>query len=353
MGDYEKICSFENLYKAHCRSRLGKQDKNEVVRFEMNLARNLIRLSEELESRNFKMKGYYSFEIFEPKRRIIYASHYPDRVVQHCLCDEVLIPRLQPRLIYDNAACQPGKGTHFAMKRLCRFMNTFYKRHGTNGYILKCDVRKYFNSIDHNILKRQLGRVFYEKDVLNLLYGIIDSYGESENPTRGLPLGNQSSQWFAIYYLDPLDRLIKEKLKIKYYIRYMDDLILIHEDKDYLRQCLEQVRAFAEEKLHLSFNSKTQIFPLKNGVNFLGFHFYLIETGKVIKIIRRESKIRLKRHLKYLMKQYAAGEVECEKIQNILASYRGHYDYGNCYRLWQKRMSEFTLVKGTMTQQES
>ena len=218
---------------------------------------------------------------------------------------------------------------------------------------MKCDVRKYFNSIDHNILKRQLGRVFYEKDVLNLLYGIIDSYGESENPTRGLPLGNQSSQWFAIYYLDPLDRLIKEKLKIKYYIRYMDDLILIHEDKDYLRQCLEQIRAFAEEKLHLSFNSKTQIFPLKNGVNFLGFHFYLIETGKVIKIIRRESKIRLKRHLKYLMKQYAAGEVECEKIQNILASYRGHYDYGNCYRLWQKRMSEFTLVKGTMTQQES
>ncbi len=345
MTDYEKICNFTNLYKAHKRARLGKQKKYEVIFFEMNLAKNLMQLKNELETKNYQMKGYYSFEIYEPKRREIYASHYADRVVQHCICDEVLINALAPRLIYDNAACQPFKGTHFAMNRLTRFMRDFYRRHGTNGYFLKCDIRKYFNSIDHDVLKKQIRKVIFDRDVLHLLDGIIDSYHDEAKDNKGLPLGNQTSQWFALYYLDPVDRLIKERLRIKYYVRYMDDLILIHEDKDHLKECLIEIREVVEGTLHLGLNEKTQVFPIRNGITFLGYRFYLAETGKVVKQIRAQSKTRIKRHLKLIMKLYAEGELEIEKIKNILASYHGHYSYGHCYRLWEDIMRDFVLVR--------
>lgn len=345
MTDYEKICDFTNLYKAHKRARLGKQKKHEVIFFEMNLAQNIMQVKRELESKNYNVKGYYSFEIFEPKLRKIFATHYVDRVVQHCICDEVLIDAIAPRLIYDNGACRPAKGTHFAMSRLTQFMRDFYRKHGTDGYFLKCDIRKYFRNIDHDVLKAQLRRAIFDPDVLQLLYNIIDSYHDEGGENRGLPLGNQTSQWFAIYYLDPLDRLIKEKLRIKYYERYMDDLILIHHDKEYLKKCLVQIREFANNALKLEFNDKTQIFPLKNGITFLGFRFYLTETGKVVRLIKAQSKIRLKRHLKLIMRMYAEGNMEIEKIQNILASYRGHYHYGHCYRLWEKAMRSFVLVR--------
>lgn len=345
MTDYEKICDFANLYKAHQRARLGKQKKREVIDFEMALAANITQIKRELETKNYQMKGYYSFEIFEPKRREIFASHYADRVVQHCICDEVLIDAVAPRLIYDNAACQPGKGTHFAMNRLVYFMRKFYRKYGTSGYFLKCDIRKYFNNVDHDVLKRQLRKAIFDKDVLHLLDGIIDSYHDKDAENKGLPLGNQSSQWFALYYLDSLDRFIKEQLHIKYYVRYMDDLIIIHHDKEYLKTCLVQIRDLVENRLKLQLNEKTQIFPIKTGITFLGFRFYLSETGKVVKLMKTQSKIRLKRHLKFIMKKYAEGELELKKIQNIIASYHGHYNYGHCYRLWRKNIKDFVLVR--------
>lgn len=345
MTDYEKICDFANLYKAHRRARLGKQKKREVIDFETELSANLIKLKRELESGDYKMKGYYSFEIFEPKRREIFASHYADRVVQHCVCDEVLIPAIAPRLIYDNAACQPNKGTHFAMDRLTGFMRDFYRRHGAAGYFLKCDIRKYFQNIDHDVLKKQLRRAVFDPDVLHLLDGIIDSYHSACAENRGLPLGNQSSQWFAIYYLDPLDRFIKEKLHIRYYVRYMDDLILIHPDKTYLKACLARIRDFTTNAMKLELNEKTQVFPLKNGISFLGYRFYLSQTGKVVKRIRAQAKTRMKRHLRLIMRMYARGDIGHEKIHNILASYHGHYRYGHCYRLWEEAMRGFVLVR--------
>lgn len=147
------------------------------------------------------------------------------------------------------------------MERLSGFLREFYRKHGTDGYFLKCDIRKFFDNIDHEILKRKLQKVFKEGKMLSLFYQIIDSYEKS--PGKGLPLGNQTSQWFAIYYLDGLDRLIKEKLQIRYYSRYMDDCVLIHEDKDYLKHCLDVMCDYAETELNLSFNEKTKIFPIK------------------------------------------------------------------------------------------
>ncbi|MCF0115213.1 MAG: reverse transcriptase, partial [Erysipelotrichaceae bacterium] len=213
MDDYEKIYNFNNLYKAHTVARLGKRTTSEVIDFEMNLASNLVELANALEEGTYEMQGYYSFMVHDPKDRVINALHYRDRVVQHCICDEVLAPALDKRLIYDNAACRIGKGTHFAMKRLTSFLCDFYRIHGRDGYILRCDIRKFFDNIDHEILKGKLRRVFKDERLLKLLFQIIDSY--EKTPGKGLPLGNQTSQWFAIYYLDSFDRLIKEKLHIK------------------------------------------------------------------------------------------------------------------------------------------
>ena len=270
---YEKIYDFQNLYNAHRRARLGKRNLSEVIAFELNLSENLIRLSDALKNQSYELSGYYSFEVFDPKRRTIHALHYVDRVVQHCICDEVLEPVLNPKLIYDNAACRIGKGTHFAIERVSLFLRDFYKHYGTQGYVLKCDIRKFFDNIDHSILKDKLRRIFRETDLVLLLEKIIDSY--ETMPGKGLPLGNQTSQWFAIYYLDEFDRFIKEKLRIKYYSRYMDDCVLIDNDKDYLRYCLKTIEEKLKGNLNLDFNTKTQIFPICNGVNYLGWHFYL------------------------------------------------------------------------------
>lgn len=343
MTDYEKICDFQNLYKAHKVARLGKRDVKEVIDFELNLAKNLTRISDSLKNKTYQMSGYYSFYVHDPKERKIHALHYIDRVVQHCVCDEVLAPALDRKLIYDNAACRIGKGTHFAIERVNGFLRAHYNKYGADGYFLKCDIHKFFDSIDHEILKRKLARVFIDTDVLDLLYQIIDSF--EVTPGKGLPMGNQTSQWFAIYYLDGFDRLIKEKLQIKYYSRYMDDCVLIHPDKQYLHDCLARMREYVQEELQLEFNEKTQVFPLRNGVDYLGWHIYLSDTGKVIRKVKQQTKYRYKRKLKYLEYAYARDLVELEDVKQTLSIYRAHLSYGHTYKLQKRVLGKFVLKK--------
>ena len=343
MTYFERICDFQNLYKAHKIARRGKRDTREVIEFEMNLSENLVRLSEELRNKTYKMSGYYSFMIHDPKEREIHALHYVDRVVQHCLCDEVLAPVLDKKLIYDNSACRLGKGTHFSLKRLSSFLVSFYNKYNCEGYFLKCDIKKFFNNIDHDIMKQKLRDVFYDKDLLWLLDMIVDSFEVA--PGKGLPMGNQSSQWFAVFYLDGFDRLIKEKLKIKYYTRYMDDCVLIHNDKDYLKHCLQDMRDYAKTTLCLDFNSKTQIFPVKNGVDYLGWHIYLTETGKVIRKVKQQTKYKYKRKLKYLQNEYNKGNISLDEIYLTTTSYRAHLDFGHTYNLKRSVLNDFILKR--------
>lgn len=347
MTDYEKICDFENLYKAHRAARLGKRNTAEVVQFEMNLSMNLIRISDALKNKTYRMSGYYSFMIHDPKNRTIHALHYVDRVVQHCVCDEVLSKLIEPRLIYDNAACRIGKGTHFALDRVEGFLHEYVRKNrhddkdGTDvaaGYFLKCDIQKFFDNIDHQILKEKLYGIVCDQDVLALLYDIIDSY--EVTPGKGLPLGNQTSQWFAIFYLNGFDRLIKEKLRIRYYSRYMDDCVLIHRDKEYLRYCKDAMSAYLEKELGLCFNGKTQIFPVKNGVDYLGWHFYVTDTGKVIRKVRNQTKKKYKRKVKDLQSGYYEGKLELADVKQVLNSYKAHLEHGDTYQLRSKVLAE-------------
>ncbi|MCL1997961.1 MAG: RNA-directed DNA polymerase [Turicibacter sp.] len=326
---YDLMCSFRNLYNAHLRARRGKRAKVEVIKFELDLAQNLCTLQRQLQQKTYQPSEYKHFFVYDPKIRSIFAPDYADRVVQHCLCDNIIMPTLEPRLIHDNAACRLGKGTHFSIYRMTDFLRTHFRKHGANGYFLKCDIRKYFENIDHSVLKGKLQGVF-DENVHNLLCRIIDSYAAAEG--KGLPLGNQTSQWFALYYLDGMDRLIKERLQIRHYVRYMDDFVLLHHDKAYLRRCLEEIRRLLAD-LRLDLNEKTQIFPIKNGVNYLGWHFYLTETGKVVRKLVLPSKRRFKRRMKLLQEKYAVGRIDGAAVKRSIMSSHGHLLHGHTYRL--------------------
>jgi len=343
MNYYDRICDFQNLYRAHTIARRGKRYTKEVIDFELNLSENLVSLSKSLRSKNYRISGYYNFMIFDPKERQIHALNYIDRVVQHCLCDEVLSEILDKKLIYDNSACRKNKGSHFAINRLSIFMRSFYQKYSNKGYFLKCDIRKYFENIDHRILKNKLKRIIFDIDVLDMLYYIIDSFHSDSG--KGLPMGNQTSQWFAIFYLDGLDRLVKEKLHIKYYTRYMDDFILVHENKEYLDFCLTKMKEYLEKNLLLSFNNKTQIFPFKNGIDYLGFHFYLTPFGKVIRRVRKTTKNRFKKKLLYLEKAYRKNYIDLDEIKQVLISYKAHFNFGHTYLLRKSLLKNFKLLK--------
>lgn len=341
MEEFDKIWNFENLYQAHRTARLGKRHTKEVIEFELELGKNLSILSEQLRTKTYKIGGYYDFYVYDPKMRKIHALHYRDRVVQHCLCDEVLAPILYKKLIYDNAACRIEKGTHFALARVSKFLHQYHNKYGSKGYFLKYDIRKFFDNIDHDVLKDKLAKVIEDKDVLWLLFVIIDSFELMRN--KGLPMGNQTSQWFAIYYMDSLDRFIKEHLRIKYYSRYMDDAVLLHHDREYLKYCLEEMSYHLERKLNLEFNQKTQIFPIKNGVDYLGFHTYLSQTGKIIRKVRRRTKRNYKKKLDYLEYAYAKNMVSLLEVKQVISSYNAHLSHGHTFRLRKKLLDDFCL----------
>jgi retron-type reverse transcriptase len=216
--DFASVTDFNNLYQSFTEARKGKRWKYSVCKYEANVLENLLFILVMLQRHKYRLSPYNCFFVHEPKERLIMYNSFRDKIVQHCLCEQVLEPLLSKTFIYDNYASQKGKGTHFGLDRLKAFMAAYYRKNGAGGWVLKCDVRKYFYRINHDVLKTQLRRLIKDRDVLWLLDMIIDS---TEGP--GIPIGNHTSQWFAILYLSDMDHMIKERLGIKYYGRYMDD----------------------------------------------------------------------------------------------------------------------------------
>lgn len=335
MTDFERVCCFENLYKAYKKCSRGKSKKLSFCRFQNNSMEELLRLQKELVSKSYKMKPYNEFKVYEPKERLIKSNGFRDKIVQGSLCDNYLNEEVKKHLILDNYASQKGKGTHFGLNRLSHFMRSYYSRYGCEGWILKGDISKYFYFINHEILKNQLYRYVKDNDIKWILDLIIDS-----TDGVGIPIGNQTSQTFAILYLNGIDHMIKDKLGVKYYGRYMDDFYIIHPDKKYLKSVLKEIQVEVE-KLGLKLNSKTQIFPLRNGIDFLGFHTYLTESGKVIRKVRKRSKENVKRKIKKMSNFYFQGKLPLETIYQSYQSWRGHAQHGDTSTLIRKTDTYF------------
>lgn len=327
MDDKNIITSFNNLYKAYRKAKSGKGRNSSCARFQSMALEGVHTLKEQLENQTYRMAPYNEFRIYEPKERIIKSCSFKDKVVQHCFCDNVLLPRLQEVFITDNYAGQIGKGTLFGMNRLKSHMLEFYSEHGLDGWILKCDITKFFYSIDHEVLKEIVDRYFLEEYSVWLNHLFIDS---TESP--GLPLGNQVAQVYALLMLHEMDVLITQRHGIKYYGRYMDDFFLIHHDKEYLKKCLATIESTLE-RLGLSLNGKTQIVPIRKGIGFLGFHHYVTPEGKYIRKIKGENKRRIRKKIRRWARAVKSGKMTEKKFYEKYGAWKNHALHGNCIKL--------------------
>lgn len=319
---YHKIYDFENLYNSYKLAKKGKRYNNDVIRFTRHLERNLITIQNELIWHEFEVGKYNEFYVYEPKKRLIKSLPFRDRIVQHSL-NTIINPLLDKRFIYDTYACRADKGTHAGADRVTYFLRKA-KRKWDKVYCLQADVSKYFYSIDHDILMNIYKTKIKCKDTLQLLDKIIRSDGDGV----GIPIGNLTSQLSANLYLNELDQFVKHRLKVKFYVRYMDDFVLIHKDKDYLWNVLEEIEAFLHNKLKLHLNNKTDIFPIKRGLDFLGYRIWPTH-----RLLRKKSKKKIKRRMIKYEKQYLAGKLDIKTIQRSLAGWLGHAKFANTYNL--------------------
>ena len=330
MTDFEKVIDFHNMYRAFRKAKCGKGYKKSSARFNLAALDGIHTLISQLRNKTYRVSPYTEFTVYEPKERIIQTTSFKDKVMQHSLCDNVIMPRLSRVFVQDNCAGQKGKGTLYGLDRLSQQMEAFYKKYGFRGYILKCDISKFFYNISHEQLKDIVSYHFgYDPDILWLCNLYIDS-----TQGKGIPLGNQINQGFALLYLDAMDKLIQWELGIEYYGRYMDDFYLIHPSKDYLKYCLEVITAYLKT-LDLSLNGKTQIFPFKNGVSYLGFHTYVTTDGKAIRRLKNQNKRNAQKKFLKMAQLVADGKLPPEKFEASYGAWKNHISHGNCYHLGQ------------------
>lgn len=355
---FEELFTYEALYRAHLRGRRCKRDKKPLVRFEMTMLSRLDELHTELKSGKYKVGRYHSFIIEEPKKREIQTLPYENRVVQHVICDDLLAPYFLRHTIVDNCACQEGKGAHFALKRFEKKLQDYVRQYGRNGYFLKCDILKYFPSMPHRLLEQTICGHIQDEKIKKLVRDIIESYQSSPsflnkygidplsedgiNTGRGIPIGNQTSQVFGMFYLDKVDRLVKEKLRFKVYSRYMDDFVLLHQDVDHVKYALEEIKRTVKE-LGLYLNSKTQIFPIKNGVTYLGFRFLVREDGRVVKVVKKATKRRLRWRARLLKKAYLEKLIPLERVKSSQAAFHGHLMHARSYNFERELNAKLTF----------
>lgn len=314
---FEKIITFDNLLLASKKAMRGKKAKSSVSAFYFNLENEVINLQQELALGSYRPMEYTQFMIREPKVRKICSSEFRDRVVHHAICN-IAEPIFEGRSVYDSYACRAGKGSHVAVVRCQQFARTF-------RYYLKCDIRKFFESIDHVVLKRLLRRTFKDEKLLTLLDIIIDHRVPGTAIGRGLPIGNLTSQHFANFYLSKLDHFTKERHRVKGYVRYMDDFISFSNDKGSQRGLLADIDRFVREELKLELKeSVTTLAPVTEGVPFLGFRIF---TG-IIRI-KRENLIRMNQKIKKKEKLYLEGLITERNLIQSVGSIVAHVSHVN------------------------
>lgn len=323
--NYEEIISFESLYEAYQKCKRGVMWKDSVVHFDLNATQELLKLHEELTSGTYKPHKTTRFKITSPKEREIVSISFRDRVYQRSLNDNALYPIMTKSFIYDNCACQKGKGTDFARNRIKEHLRKFYRHYGNNGYVLKIDIRQYYKSMSHELVEKMFINKINDMDISNATMSILRSqYKEA----KGYNPGSQMVQIAGISFLDGLDHYIKEKLHIKHYVRYMDDLILIHQDLEYLKECLIRIQEYLATLELETHPKKTKFIKLDEGFDFLGFKFRVTSTGKVLMLILSDSVKRERRHLKGLARRVKNGYMTKQEVDECFRSWREHASKG-------------------------
>ena len=334
---YPQVYAWENLELAYRRARKGKRAQPAVAAFEFERERNLITLQQELQSQTYTPGAYHSFFIHEPKRRLISAAPFRDRVVHHALCN-VIEPLFERRFIFDSYANRVGKGTHRALDRCTHYARRY-------RYVLPCDLRQFFPSIDHAILRATLAQSIADSDVLWLIDHIIasgvgvlaeqytmrwfpgDDLWAVHRP-RGLPIGNLTSQFWANCYLNPLDHFIKRKLKCRAYLRYVDDMLLFAEDKAQLWEWRAAVVEFLAGLRLTLHEAPAQPRPVTTGIPFLGFIVFPDHRR-----LKRRKGLYFQRRYRQMQADFAAGDLSFAQFDASVQGWINHARVGNTWGL--------------------
>lgn len=342
---YKKIYDFDELCEAHRKARKGKRYRPDVLKFTNRLEENLIELSNELQWEQYHEGPYRQFYVHEPKLRLVMALQYRDRIVQWSIYRQ-LNPFYDKTFIEDSYACRIGKGSHKAADRLQYWMRQA-SRKPKKWYYLKLDISKYFYRVDHAVLKEILTHRIKDERLLRLLGRIIDSedtrFGlpagyAPEDCTDdmwlwdvGMPIGNLTSQLFANIYLNELDQFCKHQLHIHHYIRYMDDVVILSDDKKWLGEIKAEIEDFLLTELHLSLNKKTTIRPITLGIDFVGYQMWATHRK-----LKKSTARRMIRHVKNMCDMMAAGEMSVEEFQRAASSFGGVLEHCCSFGLRQK-----------------
>ena len=323
---FNEALSYENLMKAHIQSRKGKGYRKDIILFNLKQEDYIMWLYENLKNGTYKHGGYTTFYITEPKIRRIEKSKYIDRIVHRWYVNNFIEPFFVPQFINTTYACLKNRGMHKETLDLQKAMKHCKIIWG-NYYILKMDVKKYFENINKDILYKILLKKIKDKKVIWLTKEIL----YSNEGKVGLPIGNYTSQLFANVYLNELDQYVKQQLKCKYYFRYMDDGVILVKTKEEAKMLLEKIRNFLKENLKLELNSKTQNFKSTQGVNYCG---YKINEYRLK--IRDRGKRKLKKKIKELKYKIKIGELTSKEAKKYLAGHMGYIKIANTYNLEQK-----------------
>lgn len=348
---YDQIYDFGNLHQAYIHARKGKRYRIEVMKFTNRLEENLLNIQNELIQKTYTVGRYREFFVNEPKKRLIMALPFKDRVVQWAIY-QVLNPYFEKGFIQDSYACRVDKGTHRAVNRLQYWLRYMHRRH-ERFYALKLDISKYFYRVDHNVLMGILRRRIGDEDLLWLLDVIVrcehtkfgiplgdHQFDADRIGGVGMPIGNLTSQMFANLYLNELDQYAKQTLHVKHYLRYMDDVVVLHQDKKYLWALKDQINDFVVDRLHLQLNNKTMVRKASQGIEFVGFRVWPTH-----KKLRKKSALKMKRRLGYLQRAYARGDVELQEVNNSLQSYLGIMMHCDSHNLKTKLMQSLTFFR--------
>jgi retron-type reverse transcriptase len=331
---HHKIYNISNLILAWRKARKGKTKKLYVKEFEKDTLGNILKLYEELKDESYFPKPLKTFILRDPKTRKISKSDFRDRIVHHALI-RVLEPIFDKIFIYDSCANRKGKGNLFALNRFDKFkrkvsrngkINGWLNNNQVKGYCLKADIKHYFQEVDHEILLKILKKKINDKQTISLIIKIIKNNSEKiEEHKKGMPLGNLTSQFFANIYLNELDYFIKHKLKAKYYIRYVDDFVILHESKEKLRFWKDKINEFLENELKLELHpDKSKIIPLSNGIDFVGFrnfyYFRLLRKRNITKMF-------------LVIKKYQMGDITGEKLMDCFKGWQSYSKWADSHKL--------------------
>jgi retron-type reverse transcriptase len=339
------LISFENLTAAAQLATAGKRSRQDVAAFNLNLEWGLLRLQRELREGTYKPGPYHSFIIEDPKPRRISAAPFRDRVIHHALT-RVLEPIFERRFSKDSFACRKGMGTHRALERAKEGARRY-------RYVLKCDIRKYFASMDHEILKGLLARVVKCRPTLDLAGRIIEGSNPQEEVTayypgdnlftpyertRGLPLGNQTSQFFANVYLDPMDQMVNRELTPGLYVRYVDDFLLFEDSKERLREMREAI-VQSIWKLRLDIHpGKSRIYRTADGFGFLGWRVFRDHSR-----LAKDNIVRFRKRIRDLESEYAQGELAWKEVRERVQAWIAHAAHGDTWKLRERLLAQFSF----------